>query len=493
MLDSSSEVVARSPTWVHLRKVGAAGRHPSDLFSGGDEKEEEAPGVEAAGVAAGAPGSGAMASLSGKGEAGVAATRAARWQWAVLAAVALLMLKTIHDSTALLEPATRNTFLFEVFLYYNPLVTVAYMVALWGVNLWAFAHSRVSYPKVFNIDPASHLTQHDLWKIAAWLGVAVLSSAAAFLYCFTHGAPRAAAAQPMLLYAALPLVLALPFDVLYAPSRFFFLTTLGRMLLPLQPISFPDFFVADVLTSMSKVLSDLERATCRMLNGQVASLLWLGPDDVCGGHAMAIPCVLALPYACRFFQCCRQYSDTREKNCLLNALKYATAFPVILFSGIKYRVPLEEWRGFWKPLWIVAAVVNSSYSFYWDIARDWDLTAFSPAACHGRHPLLRANLYYPHKWVYYWAMVTDGVLRASWTYKLSAHLRHNHLTVFFFSALEITRRFQWIFFRVETEWCRMLLKAEQRDSALNLQALAGGGRDEEAEQLLPREQSKDRV
>lgn len=39
----------------------------------------------------------------------------------------------------------------------------------------------------------------------------------------------------------------------------------------------------------------------------------------------------------------------------------------------------------------------------------------------------------------------------------------------------------------------MLLKAEQRDSALNLQDLAGGGRDEEAEQLLPREQSKDRV
>lgn len=39
------------------------------------------------------------------------------------------------------------------------------MVALWGVNLWAFAHSRVSYPKVFNIDPTNHLTQHDLWKV----------------------------------------------------------------------------------------------------------------------------------------------------------------------------------------------------------------------------------------------------------------------------------------------------------------------------------------
>jgi hypothetical protein len=38
----------------------------------------------------------------------------------------------------------------------------------------------------------------------------------------------------------------------------------------------------------------------------------------------------------------------------------------------------------------------------------------------------------------------------------------------------------------------MLLKAEQRDSALNLQDLAGGGREEEEQQLLPLVQ-KDRV
>lgn len=38
----------------------------------------------------------------------------------------------------------------------------------------------------------------------------------------------------------------------------------------------------------------------------------------------------------------------------------------------------------------------------------------------------------------------------------------------------------------------MLLKAEQRDSALNLQDLAGGGREEQEQQLLPLVQ-KDRV
>ncbi len=51
--------------------------------------------------------------------------------------------------------------------------------------------------------------------------------------------------------------------------------------------------------------------------------------------------------------------------------------------------------------------------------------------------------------VYYWAIGSNLVMRGAWTYKLSAHLRHNFRTVFFFSFLEMCRRFQWIFFRVE--------------------------------------------
>ena len=43
------------------------------------------------------------------------------------------------------------------------------------------------------------------------------------------------------------------------------------------------------------------------------------------------------------------------------------------------------------------------------------------------------------------------ILRCAWTYKFSAHLRHNYMTVFVITALEILRRFQWIFFRVENE------------------------------------------
>lgn len=51
---------------------------------------------------------------------------------------------------------------------------------------------------------------------------------------------------------------------------------------------------------------------------QVATIAWFEADSVCGSHSVAIPLVLVLPYLFRFFQCLRQYKDTREKTTLLN-------------------------------------------------------------------------------------------------------------------------------------------------------------------------------
>ena len=66
-----------------------------------------------------------------------------------------------------------------------------------------------------------------------------------------------------------------------------------------------------------------------------------------------------------------------------------------------------------------------------------------------------SNLMYVELQVYIWVIGSNLILRCTWTYKLSAHLRHNYLTVFTIAALEIFRRFQWIFFRVENEWNKM--------------------------------------
>ncbi|CAN1220330.1 SPX and EXS domain-containing protein 1 [Linum perenne] len=315
----------------------------------------------------------------------------------------------------------RDLFLYEVFLYYNPLLLVAFAVWLWGANLWVFSQSTVSYAKIFDLDQ-SHLTHREIWKIAMWMTIVVPSSMTAYLYLYSHGEVSLAASQPVLLYCAVTMILIFPFDIFYLSSRYFLLRTLWRILFPLQAchaITFADFFLADILTSMSKVFSDLERSVCRMVHRQVATIAWFEADSICGSHSVAIPLVLVLPYLFRLFQCLRQYKDTKEKTSLLNGTHH-------------FRLNVDK-------------LLPST------------LASFKLCELHvflllGYHPRLGLE-------VYFWVIGSNLILRCTWTYKLSAHLRHNYLTVFAITALEIFRRFQWVFFRVENEWNKMSSKS----------------------------------
>ncbi|KAM5580709.1 SPX and EXS domain-containing protein 5 [Rosa sericea] len=381
------------------------------------------------------------------------------WRFKVLLFFAwgFICCKIGWDSVMRMSVDLRDLFLYEAFLYYNPLLLVTMMVWFWGINLWVFAQSQVSYPKIFELDQ-NHLTHREIWKCATWMTIVVPTSMTAYLYLYSHGEVSLAASQPVLLYAAVAMILIFPFDIFYLSTRFYFLRTLWRIVLPLQAISFSDFFVADILTSMSKVLSDLERSVCRMLHRQVATIAWFEADSVCGSHSVAIPLVLVLPYLFRLFQCLRQYKDTGERTTLLNALKYSTAVPVIFLSALKYHIFPEKWTNFYRPLWLLSAILNSLYSFYWDVTRDWDLSGFTRIFKSNKSHIL-SNLIHGRKWVYFWVITSNLILRCTWTYKLSAHLRHNYLTVFAITALEIFRRFQWVFFRVEKEWIKMSSKS----------------------------------
>ena len=67
-----------------------------------------------------------------------------------------------------------------------------------------------------------------------------------------------------------------------------------------------------------------------------------------------------------------------------------------------------------------------------------------------KKPILKDKLQYPRMF-YVYLMASNLVLRLAWTYKLSPHLRQNLLTVLIFTLLEVFRRFQWIFVRIEVE------------------------------------------
>jgi len=242
----------------------------------------------------------------------------------------------------------------------------------------------------------------------------------------------------------------------------------------IQDGKFGDILLADVLTSYAKVIADLFVALCMFFKTDGSATT--RPDRACGGQYL-IPIIIAIPSVIRFRQCIIEYLRVRDSNRksggvgaggwggqhLANALKYSSAFPVIIFSALQRNLSVDsDSIGLTQTAlyrcWLVAVFTNSFYSFYWDIAKDWDLTLFSASRNSHMHPYgLRQRLYFPSKEIYYFAIVTDLLLRCTWSLKLSPHLDHFadfESGIFLMEFLEVGRRWMWIFFRVETEWVR---------------------------------------
>ena len=152
-------------------------------------------------------------------------------------------------------------------------------------------------------------------------------------------------------------------------------------------------------------------------------------------------------------------SVPRQVENLWNMLKYSTAFPVLLLSAAKRHRPDDHhWI---LPAWQLAVIVNTLYSFWWDIVMDWGLPQYS------RWPFtswrLRSTRYYPAG-VYLFIAVLNLMLRASWSLKLldvqilGTHLHlpllGGEVTVFVLSVLEVLRRTQWTMLRLEWEWIK---------------------------------------
>lgn len=98
--------------------------------------------------------------------------------------------------------------------------------------------------------------------------------------------------------------------------------------------------------------------------------------------------------------------------------------------------------------------INSSYSFYWDVSKDWDLTLFSASRSDADHPFgLRRHRYFADR-QYYFAIVIDLVLRFTWMSPFvpgARWLSEHESGIFILMFLEVARRWMWVFFRVEAE------------------------------------------
>ena len=110
---------------------------------------------------------------------------------------------------------------------------------------------------------------------------------------------------------------------------------------------FGDLLAADALTSLAKPLGDLFISQCMFFSRGVSATDV--PNRGCGGSYI-VPCLLAYPYLVRLIQCLVEYKRVRDTvmenpktahtlgwggQHLANALKYFSAFPVIVLSSMQ--------------------------------------------------------------------------------------------------------------------------------------------------------------
>jgi hypothetical protein len=147
-------------------------------------------------------------------------------------------------------------------------------------------------------------------------------------------------------------LLVLPFNRLSRSGRRRFLATLRRIsiggLAEVQDGKFGDILLADVLTSYAKVIADLVVTFCMFFSSETSSTS--KPDRHCGSD-ITVPLIVAIPSIIRMRQCLTEYARVRRAGVrhgntggqhLANALKYATAFPIIvLVAKLRNYSPLN--------------------------------------------------------------------------------------------------------------------------------------------------------
>jgi len=264
------------------------------------------------------------------------------------------------------------------------------------------------------------------------------------------------------LHALFALLGVMPLQRLCPEARFSLMRTLAESVVaPFAPVTFWHVIVADYLTSMAKAMSDLQLTSCiasRIFTGGAAggvyvrsTELWNAYHESCAdtyGNAV----MLALPFWWRLMQCLKVYSQTREQKNLWNALKYSTAFPLVYAGYLRRHAPSRQHDHFF----IAAAIVQSCFTFVWDVLMDWGLpqrassSAASPAPCCGyvmREPLLVTR----RKSVYLLLCVNNLLLRFAWTLSVFGGLPGRGAGMFFFETIEVFRRTVWAVFRIEWE------------------------------------------
>merc|ERR1712086_64206 len=353
------------------------------------------------------------------------------------------------------------------------------LLVMWGYvfNNWVFSRSGISQQTVFGVTPPDVTEAIEAALAITWASATLhLLPVTGVLAHYTVFDVRLTDPTHHLLMIVLLIGAVLFLNRAWGGIlRPFNIGGLAKILFecftaPISPVTFTHVIIADYLTSLAKTIADVAITSC-VASAVPALSVWPNAEvahdvkvnqQLCT-HSMMVPAVILIPTAVRVLQCAKVYSDSGDKLHLVNLVKYLTTVPVVLFSILKKTSP--EYFTMLEPVWAVAVVVNSTYSFSWDIMMDWGLlerpneqapwsrsnwrvrqTRRYPAAVDAVIILLNAVLRYT------WAVkLMDFSLPLKPGKKVRLSMIGGEAIAFVFNALEVFRRNCWAVLRVEWE------------------------------------------
>ncbi|GLT73121.1 hypothetical protein SLA2020_450000 [Shorea laevis] len=317
---------------------------------------------------------------------------------------------------------------------------------LYGCNIFMWRKARINHSFILELTPTKDLKYRDVFLTCATSMTAVIGVMFIHLSLLTKGYSYAEVkAIPGLLLLVFLLLLVCPFNIFYQSSRYRFICVIRNIILsPFYKVVMLDFFMADQLCSQVPMLRNLEFVACYYITGSYKTQDY-GYCKRAGHYRDLAYAVSFLPYYWRAMQCARRWFDEGQISHLVNLGKYVSA---MLAAGAKVAYEKEKSVG-WLCLLVVISTAATVYQLYWDFVKDWGLLKVN-----SKNPWLRNELMLRQKTIYYFSMGLNLILRLAWLQTV-LHSNFEHVdyrvTGLFLAALEVIRRGQWNFYRLENE------------------------------------------
>ena len=327
--------------------------------------------------------------------------------------IALSIIKIVTDGL------TSGIWYSIMYIYLGMFIII---LSLFGfsIDVYIWRKFRINYIFIFELNWGDTLTWKQFFTFGSFGLLMWSSSLLATVYQVTYFK-----FFPLFLIVSAFILLVFPLKFFFYSSRMWFLSTLLRIFNPgFTTVLFKDFFIADLMVSLSFFWSSLYVLVCFYINKTQGQCL--------ANQSFITPLLICIPLIIRFFQCIKQwfYSDSKQ---LYNAIKYLLTMASVFGSSFN---AISKYT-YVTIIWIIIAVISTIYSYYWDLQYDWSI--------------FRKNKLIPRFWLRF-AIILNLFLRFNWILSVNTFLLFDQVLLsFFFSCLEIVRRYTWALFRVELE------------------------------------------